>query len=321
MALQVFSTQTEHDDQLWGSDGWDWSLRMADQIIEARDPRYAATGDPDQADLIVFWEPHQDSQVVYAPRLRAHPLVHQHPNKVFVVSVEDAPLGFLPGLYTSLPSRLHHPQRHRTWIYYRLQNPYLHSRRDERRDVHPCNLASFTGANSDYVRASLFELKDRFARERIVVAATKRGKFAVNPNDSQLRESQLAYADAMLNARFSLCPRGNGPGTYRVQESLAVGRPPVIISDEWVPVAGLDWNEFAVFVEERNVRHLPAILREREPQWREMSRKARETYESFFRLDAFAVNALHHLSAIHRNRTHDERTFFARWDEMIAATR
>jgi hypothetical protein len=106
-----------------------------------------------------------------------------------------------------------------------------------------------------------------------------------------------------------------------VQESLAVGRAPVIISDEWVPVADLDWNRFAVLVEERNLRHLPAILREREPHWREMGQRAREIYESFFRLDAYAINALHHISAIHRTRTHDERTFMARWDEMIAATK
>jgi len=291
---------------------------MKNQLLQARDPRYAATDDPEEADLIVFWEPHQDSQTVLAPRLRAHPLVHQYPNKAFVVSVEDAPLGFLPGLYTSLPAQLHHPKRHRTWIYYRLQNPYLHARRDDRQDVVPCNLASFTGASSCSVRAELFDMKDRLARRRIVVKATRRRRFAVNPNDPSLRKSQIAYIDAMLDAKFSLCPRGNGAGSYRVQESLAVGRPPVIISDEWVPVADLDWNQFAVFIEEKDLRHVPSILCEREPHWPEMARKARETYESWFRLDTFAVKALQHIAAIHRQRTHDERTFIAQWDEMIA---
>ena len=100
-----------------------------------------------------------------------------------------------------------------------------------------------------------------------------------------------------------------------------MGRPPVIISDEWVPVAGLDWNQFAVFVEERHLRHLPAILREREPDWENMAQRAREAYESWFRRDAYAVNALHHISAIQRNRTHDERAFFADWEQMIAANK
>src|SRR5207248_721307 len=140
-------------------------------------------------DLIVFWEPHQDSQTIFAPRLRAHALVHRYPNKAFVVSVEDSPLGFLPGLYTSLPARLHHPERHRTWIYYRLQNPYLHARRDERQDVVPHNLASFTGANSDHVRAALFAMKDRVILDRIVLKATTRSRFSANPNDPCLWES------------------------------------------------------------------------------------------------------------------------------------
>jgi hypothetical protein len=321
MTLRIFSTQTEHDDQLWGADGWDWSLRMNDQIVAAQDPRFTAAGDAEEADLIVFWEPHQDSQIMYAPRLRAHPLVRRYPNKTFVVSVEDSPLGFLPGLYTSLPRRLHHPRRHRTWIYHRLQNPYLHSRRDERGNVAPCNLASFTGTNSHAVRSAMFAQQHHFGRHLIFLSATKRGRFAANPRDPRLRASQIDYVDAMLDSKFSLCPRGNGAGTYRVQESLAVGRPPVIISDEWVPVAGLDWSEFAVIVAERHLRDLPAILGEHERRWHEMAQKARAVYESWFRLETFAINALHHISAIYHARAHDERTFVAQWDEMIAATK
>lgn len=321
MTLRVFSTQTEHDDQVWGSDGCDWAARMNDQIVAARDPRFTATDDPEEADLIVFWEPHQDSQVIVAPRLRAHPLVHRYPNKAFVVSVEDSPLGFLPGLYTSLPRHRYDPARHRTWIYYRLQNPYLHSRRDERGDVAPRHLASFRGATSDWLRSELVAQQDRFARHGIVVRSTKRGKFAPDPTDPRLKEAQIEYVDAMLDAKFSLCPRGNGAGSYRVQESLAVGRPPVILSDEWVPVSDLDWSEFAVLVEERFFRDLPAILRAYEPRWEAMARKAREVYEAWFRLDRYAVNALRHIAAIHRRRIHDERQFIARWDEMIAAVR
>lgn len=321
MTLRVLFAQTEHEDQMWGSDGWDWAQRMKEQVVESRDPRYAACDDPEEADLIVFWEPHQDSQVVWAPRLRAHPLVRRYPNKVFVVNVEDAPLGFLSGLYTSLPVRLHNPKRHRTWIYYRLQNPYLHARRDERLGDAPRNLASFTGASSDEVRNELFKLRERFAGERIMLTATRRGAFAADPHARHLKEAQIAYADSMIDAKFSLCPRGNGAGSYRVQESLAMGRPPVIISDEWVPVADLDWSRFAILVKERDMRRLPAILREHEPEWPEMARRARDVYEAWFRLDRYALSALHHIAELRRRRTHDERDFVARWEEMIAAAR
>ena len=147
MRLKLFFTQTEHKDQVWGSDGCDWAMRMRNQLRQSGKTPYEMSDSLDEAGIIVFWEPHQDTQVTWAPRLRAHPLIHEFPNKVFVVSVEDIPLGFLPGLYTSLPAHLHHPQRHRTWIFCRTQNLYIGSQRRNRRVASPPDLASFTGAN------------------------------------------------------------------------------------------------------------------------------------------------------------------------------
>jgi hypothetical protein len=321
MRLKHFFTQTDHEDQIWGSDGCDWAIQMRDQILQSRDTPHEMIDRPEKADIIVFWEPHQCSQAIWAPRLRSHPLVHEFPNKAFVVSVEDFPLGFLPGLYTSLPARLHNPKRHRTWIFYRTQNPYIHSRRNNRRVASPANLASFTGANSHPLRARLFEMKDSLAREDILLAATKRNRFSANPNDPQLKQSQLDFIDAILDAKFSLCPRGNGVGSYRLQESLALGRAPVIISDDWVPISDLAWGQFAIFVREKDISNLPAILREHEPRWKEMGDRALETYESFFSRETFAANALDHIAAIHRNRTHDERNFISQWDQMIGAAK
>src|SRR4030095_16577978 len=105
---------------------------MRDQMLQFGNSPYEMTDDPDQADIIVFWEPHQRSQLIRIPRLRAHPLVHQFPNRVFVVSVEDAPLGLLSGLYASLPAWRHQPHRHRTTLYYGTKNPYLRSLRASR---------------------------------------------------------------------------------------------------------------------------------------------------------------------------------------------
>ena len=321
MRLKHFFAQTDHEDQIWGSDGCDWAIQMRDQILQSRDTPHEMTDLPEKADIIVFWEAHQDSQVIWAPRLRAHPLIHEFPNKAFVVSVEDSPLGFLPGLYTSLPARLHHPKRHRTWIFYRTQNPYIHSRRNNRSVVSPANLASFSGANSHPLRARLFEMKDSFAREDIRVAATPRHRFSANPNDPQLKQSQLDFIDAILDAKFSLCPRGNGAASYRLQESLALGRAPVIISDDWVPISDLDWGRFAIFVREKDISNLPAILREHEPRWKEMGDRALEIYESSFSRETFAAKALDHIAAIYRTRTHDERNFISQWDQMIEAAK
>jgi hypothetical protein len=110
-------------------------------------------------------------------------------------------------------------------------------------------------------------------------------------------------------------------GSYRLQESLALGRAPVIISDDWVPISDLDWGRFAIFVREQDISNLPAILREHEPRWKEMGDRALETYESFFSRETFAANALDHIAAIHRDRSHDERNFISQWDQMIEAAK
>jgi len=316
MQLKLFFTQTEHEDQEWGSEGRDWAVNMRDQMLEYVNSPYQMTDDPDEADIIVFWEPHQRSQIIRIPRLRAHPLVHQFPNRVFVVSVEDAPLGLLSGLYTSLPRWRYHSHRHRTTLYYTTKNPYLRSLRASRQ-VSPTHLAAFVGAKSHDLRHWLFGMAGEFAEHDIFLTPTPYNHFQI-PQDPKLKLFQLAFIETILDAKFSLCPRGNGPASYRVQESLALGRAPVIISDDWVPVADVDWEQFAIFVAEDSLPDLPAILREYEPRWKEMGDIARQTYESHFCQEVFALRAVEQIVAIYRVRTHDERDFFSRWDEVLA---
>src|ERR1043166_9666007 len=316
MHLKLFFTQTEFEEQVWGWEGCDWAVKMRDQMLQYANSPYEMTDDPEEADIIVFWEPHQRSQVVWIPRLRAHPLVRQFPNRVFVVSIEDAPLGVLSGLYTSLPVSHYHPHRHRTTLYYRTQNAYLRSPRATRQ-VSPTHLAAFVGGISHDLRRWLFEMAREFAEHDIILTRTPYNHFEI-PQDLGLKAFQLAFIETILDAKFSLCPRGNGPASYRVQESMALGRAPVIISDEWVPVADLDWERFAIFVAEESIPYLPAILREYEPRWKEMGDIARQTYESHFCEEVFPLRAVEQIVAIYKMRTHDERDFFSQWEEVLA---
>jgi len=54
------------------------------------------------------------------------------------------------------------------------------------------------------------------------------------------------YAKAILNSQFVLCPAGWGPATYRLFETMEMGRVPVTLSDEWVPPPGPRWDEFSI---------------------------------------------------------------------------
>ena len=92
----------------------------------------------------------------------------------------------------------------------------------------------------------------------------------------------------------------------------------MIISDHWVPCADLDWDRFAIFIAENSLPELPAILREHEPHWKEMGELARQTYESHFTENVFALRAVEQIVSIYQVRRHDERLFFSQWDAILA---
>lgn len=321
MRCKLHFTQTEHEPQVWGTLDCDWAEQMREAYSRLGGATHVLVNDAESADIILFWEPHQDSQATWAPRLRNHPLVREFPNKAFVISVDDHPLGFLPGLYCSLPKRLHDPRRHRACFYHRTPNPYVDSRRARYQVRSPMLLASFIGARSHGIRDWLFRERDKLRDERIFVRETVRGRYSTDPTDPALESERLDYIDSILAAKFSLCPHGNGVGSFRLQESLALARPPVIISDDWVPVQGPDWQRIAVFVKERDIAMLPRILRKHEPNWREMGDAALSAYNAFFANGNYVNHIVDQIVDIFRNRTHDERDFISRWDDLIKAER
>ena len=321
MGYKLYFTQTEHEPQVWGALDCDWAEQTRKVYSQFGGADHQLVDDAELADIILFWEPHQDSQSVEAPRLRAHPLVREFPNKAFVVSIEDFPLGFLPGLYCCLTKRLFDPHRHRTWVYHRTPNPYVDSSKARGRNRSPTLLASFTGARSHGVRDWLFSGRDELMRQGIFIRETSRGRYNTDPTDPLLEGERLDYIDSILDAKFSLCPRGNGVASFRLQESLALARAPVVISDEWVPAQGPDWRRCALFVREGDIAMLPRILREHEPYWKEMGAAARRAYRTWFAGEKFVKNAVDQVVAIYRNRTHDERDFISRWSELIEAER
>ena len=157
--MRIHFTQTEHEPQVWGREDSDWAKRM-EEAYSKNGGEHPLVDSGELADIIIFWEPHQDLQVTYAPRLRASPLIREFPNKAFIISIEDNPLGFLPGLYCSLAKRLFDQRRHRTCFYHRTPIPQLNSRSATERNHDPKWLASFVGARSHDLRNQFFNNGD-----------------------------------------------------------------------------------------------------------------------------------------------------------------
>jgi hypothetical protein len=95
-------------------------------------------------------------------------------------------------------------------------------------------------------------------------------------------EYERRYARILTESAFVLCPRGGGTATFRLFEAMMLGRVPVIISDEWVPPSGPDWESFSVRVEEAEIERLPTILAERESEAEAMGVTARAAWLEWF---------------------------------------
>lgn len=311
---------TEQEEQPWGFTGSDWADQMKKSLRAEPHPLYHLAADPAEADLIVMCEPTQLSQQTWAPRLREHPLVLAHPDKIYVASEEDTPLGLFPGLYCSLPRPGFDPRIHRSWIYRGTLNPYIADFPRPSPPVNPALLAVFSGAASHPVRTDLFSRAAQLARSGIAIRETPTCRFNANPADPALQSDQVGYINQILGAKFSLCPRGTGTSSFRLQETMALGRAPVIISDEWVPIKGPDFRTCAVFVKEAELERLPAILQEREPHWREMGRHAQAAWSEYFDPRHYTANALAQLADIHRTRQPARPPIGpARWHRLIKA--
>ena len=78
----------------------------------------------------------------------------------------------------------------------------------------------------------------------------------------EMKEKEREYSETLISSQFSLCPRGTGPNTIRLWESVEFGSIPVIISDDHrLPGAANLWREAAVFVKEDSIGSIPSILR------------------------------------------------------------
>lgn len=70
------------------------------------------------------------------------------------------------------------------------------------------------------------------------------------------------YVEYMKSSKFCICAKGSEVNSPRVVEAIFYECVPVIISDNFVPpfFEFLDWESFAVFIQEKDVPNLKTIL-------------------------------------------------------------
>jgi hypothetical protein len=217
-----------------------------------------------QADLILFvgsFEPgFQD--------VRRHAFVRRMRERCFLVDAGDNVIPFLPGVYTSIERRWYSNSRTRTGSYLRVfSNPTI----EHFSNYHECDLLySFLGTfQTSPVRARLSRLQHPHGEVR-------------DSCDRHGPVEQTEYAGLLRRSKFILCPRGLGPSSWRIFESMKAGRVPVIISDQWVPPSGPAWDEFSLRVAEGSIDRIPMLLESLQGDAEHMGRIARAVWEQWF---------------------------------------
>ena len=241
--------------------------------------KHTLTEDPEAADLVLFVA--MGTCGDFAEEVRAHPLYRKYAEKCFLFDSGDHLRPVVPGVYASLHKKNYSPEHTRTGFYLMPENPWVDYRPVTGNETY---LAAFIGSvNTHPVREEIFKLDrpDIFALD----SSKESYRIRYHGSPGEKEDFWKRYADSIGNALFSFCPRGRGPGSIRLYESMKTGRACIILADEWMPNEGVDWDSFAVFVPEKDVAGIPALLEKLRPRAKEMGERARAEWEKWFAED------------------------------------
>lgn len=241
------------------------------EMLAARDHfhRHELVNEPGDADFVLFVQCHMVDWRLKV--IRDHPIARSHWEKVMVYDERDRPWRSFPGVYVSTPSSAFDSRRQRAWSYLRVPPAPASS------VIEPDLLFSFVGSPTAECRRPLFELQHPDS-----VVEEVRDFMFWDSAAKNFEERRRRYREILTRSRFVLCPRGRGTSSFRLYETLAAGRVPVIISDEWVAPNGPDWDAFSLRSPEGSTRILVDLLEERNGDWLAMSAAASAAYRDFF---------------------------------------
>lgn len=292
------------------------STRIKETYLSSENQQFIITDEIADADLIIFWENYEEGEQTRNQKLREQALLIGEPEKLFVVSAEDRPSGFMPGIYTGTPLCPWRTNRFLTGGYFWTMNPHLEVGRINAWD--PKYLFSFRGALTAPVRREIFRIHS--SNGSCLIEETENLKFTINVEDPLKAQGQREYRDTILDSKFVLCPRGGGDSSYRLFETMQLGRVPIILSDRWIPPLGPAWGDFSIRIAEKRVPELDIILRTFEDRAKEMGLMARKAWEEWFRPEILPLRTfqwIHHLALARTHRESSIRKYWPLLDWMV----
>ncbi len=263
--------------------------------------------DPELADAIIIQENDSFKNFNYIIDLQEDQIISAYPQKVFTINTDDSATGLLRGIYTCLPKSRINDDFYRSVPYMEFPNELVCA-------------TGFKEFTSGYLASWRGNTKSNFIRPKMVELFNPENRCEMEHTDSWMdhdRDEKEKYISLMQNSKFSLCPAGWAPATYRIYESMALGRCPVIIADSFVLPAGPNWNEFALFYPQSKIDHLLSFLHQHEHLAGKYGRNAYKAWKKYFSPDNiktyYAESLISLIKATPKVSKADE---IARWNSM-----
>jgi hypothetical protein len=237
-----------------------------------------STSNPEEADVIIFAENHPGHDPYFRDVLKSS-IYKKYRHKCVLYHDADRSITPIPTLSPSIEAWQYN-KKHKRIAHYvaRLcENDTVNNARLDFSSERTY-LYNFIGSRTHPIRGQIFAM--RHPAETYIKDTT--GSRAWELTKEQKETYELEYFHIMQSSYFVLAPRGVGPCTYRLFETLQLGRVPVIIADAWLRVPNVNWDEFSITVPEEKIHQIPSILRERREEAVEMGKLARKRWEEHF---------------------------------------
>jgi hypothetical protein len=259
---------------------------LQELALVAQPKIHTLSDNPEEADIIIITRENQTNAHINLTEPHVSKLLDKYLSKCYTITQTDQPLFALAGLYASGSKSFWFVRKHLirgcSYVYSLYEkswdgNKFVETSKDI--DIKKKYLFSFVGASNSWVRKRLLKLK--LERSDILIRCTNHySQWDVNYNN---REAiQKSYVDVIRSSQFVLCPRGIGSGSIRLFEVMKLGVAPVIISDRWLPPQGPDWDSFALFVKESDIKNIVQIVESHSSEYEERGRLAKKAWEEYF---------------------------------------
>lgn len=273
--------------------------------------RHRVVDDPSAADLILFVETSIHGGK-YFEHVRSHETFKRHRERSYIYCATDKIVPLVPGVFVSIEARWN-------WQSWVRAGHYLSVKpRDGVDEIlasgPPDLLFSFVGSSRTHrVRRAVLALQHPDGE---IVDTSKRTAPETAGVDDRARWN--SFAAGIRKSAFVLCPRGGGTATFRLFETMMLGRVPVIISDQWVPPIGPAWDRCSIRVPERQVHTIPSLLEQHRDMALSMGDAARDAWLEWFSPQVSFHRVVESSLAVHDVRSRrDGARRFVPWTQML----